>query len=824
MLESFLVRLGKLQIRKPGWVVVLILLSLFPAGWAASRLTLRTAFSELLPDSKPSVVEMRRVQARLSGTSTLTVVAEANGPDALKRFVDAVVPKIAALGPEYVGGVDDGPRRLHAFFEEHKHLYASLEDLKRLRDDVVEAYDAQVARATGMDLGLDDEEPQKVSVDDIIGRLQKKADDAKRSSPGMDGYYIGENGKIAAILVRTPFGTGDARAFELQRRIETIIAEVNPKQWDASMRFGFTGNLLTSAEEQHAITTDLTHVGMWGVGLILGVVFLFFLQVRTLIAMTLTIGVGCLWAFGLASFTVGYLNTATGFLVSIIVGNGVNFGIMFMARYSEARREERLPVDEAILVAHRGTWKGTLSAAGAAMIAYGSLSITDFRGFKHFGVIGGAGMLLCWVATYLLLPAVLVLFERWIPAKYGQGDVDARFAALYGRPFAFLATRFSRGIRLVALVTGVASAALGAQYFLSDPMQYNLRKIGNDDTGPTPTKRLSQRVDKIVGRLGQDGRAILVDRLDQIEPLVAELERRRDAAPPGDKPFSKVVTVYSLLPDRQPEKIELLREIKTRIDKARRRNMISDADWSRLVPHVPAELQAIGIEDLPDGLVRSFSERSGTRGRVVYIVPTEKKSVYDAHYLMKWADSFREVRLPSGEVIRGSGDPVIFSDMLKAIGEEAPKAILLSLVGTIAVILVTFRGSRAAWMTFATLALGLSWLAAFLFADDVKLNFLNFVALPISIGIGADYAINIMARREKGLGTGESVERVVIETGGAVILCSLTTTLGYLALLLSINQAVRSFGLVAAVGEVTTLMSAVLVLPSFLHRSAPRPA
>ena len=36
-----------------------------------------------------------------------------------------------------------------------------------------------------------------------------------------------------------------------------------------------------------------------------------------------------------------------------------------------------------------GTWKGTVSAASAAMIAYGSLSITDFRGFKHFGVIGG---------------------------------------------------------------------------------------------------------------------------------------------------------------------------------------------------------------------------------------------------------------------------------------------------------------------------------------------------------------------------------------------------------------------------------------------------
>ncbi|HVJ14151.1 MAG TPA: MMPL family transporter, partial [Polyangiaceae bacterium] len=96
----------------------------------------------------------------------------------------------------------------------------------------------------------------------------------------------------------------------------------------------------------------------------------------------------------------------------------------------------------------------------------------------------------------------------------------------------------------------------------------------------------------------------------------------------------------------------------------------------------------------------------------------------------------------------------------------------------------------------------------------IKLNFLNFLALPISIGVGADYALNMLKRRES---SGDiSLYRIVVETGGAVVLCSLTTTLGYLALLLSINGAVRSFGLVAAVGEITTLIAGVLVLPAYL--------
>ncbi|HEX7671795.1 MAG TPA: MMPL family transporter, partial [Polyangiaceae bacterium] len=812
MLEALLVRLAGYQIRRPWWVIFIVGVTLVPAGMATSRLTLRTAFSELLPDSKPSVIEMRRVSEHISGSSTLTVVAEGEGPEALKRFVDALSPRLLALGPELVVGVDDGTRQMQKFFEEHESLYADLDDLKRLRDDVVSQYDAEVSRAAGLDLGLDDEEPKKISVDEILGRLEKKAVEAKAKAPGTDGYYLGEGGRLAAVLARTPYGTGDPRAFELRRKIESIIQDINPKAWDPSMHFGFTGNLITSAEQTHAITSDLAHVGTWGVFLILLVVFGFFLQFRTLLAMALTIGVGCVWSFGVAKGTVGYLNTATGFLVSIIVGNGINFGIIYMARYTEARRDEGLSVEESLLTAQRGTWAATLSAAAAAMVAYGSLSVTDFRGFKHFGIIGGAGMFLCWVATYVILPPILVVTERVSPMFQGEtGGWRQRLSHAYGKPYAWLARRAPEAIVVFSAVLGAIGLVFTVRYLSQDPMEYDLSNIRNEDTASSPARLLGSRVDALVGRLGQDGRAILVDRLDQVQPLMDELNRRHSVAQKFSKPFSKVVSIFQMLPDHQEEKIALVSEIKARVLRARRRKFIDDADWARLAPHIPDELSPIGIADLPEQLARPFTEKDGTRGHVVYIAPTEGRSVYDAHYLMLWADSFREVRLPNGEIIRGSGDPVIFSDMLIAIGEEAPKAIALSFIGTI---LVTFRARRAAFTTVGALVLGLVWLVAFLAIRHIKLNFLNFVALPISIGVGADYALNMMARRQKE--PDASLDRVIVETGGAVVLCSLTTTLGYVALTLSINRAVHSFGLLAAVGEVTTILAAVLVLPSLL--------
>ena len=72
-----------------------------------------------------------------------------------------------------------------------------------------------------------------------------------------------------------------------------------------------------------------------------------------------------------------------------------------------------------LTTAVRHTWQATSTAALAASIAYGSLMATDFLGFKHFGVIGGIGMVLCWISTFVVLPPLIVWSER-------RGTIDHR--------------------------------------------------------------------------------------------------------------------------------------------------------------------------------------------------------------------------------------------------------------------------------------------------------------------------------------------------------------------------------------------------------------
>ncbi|MGC4091872.1 MAG: MMPL family transporter [Polyangiaceae bacterium] len=729
------------------------------------------------------------------------------------------MPELRALGPDYVGAVDFGVRDTQRFFESQKLLYADLGDLQRAHDRIVERYDWEVAKAQGSLLDEDDA-PPPISAEAIENELAAKAKQPTKGSelpPFPGGYYEAVDGTYIAVLIRTPV-SGRAKVKELLDRVQGVVNRVDPKKFSPSMRVGYTGDVITSQEEYDAIVTDLSEVGAGGVAGVLISVFLYFFKVRIVLTLGGTLLVGLLWTFGITHYTIGFLNSSTGFLVSIIAGNGINYGIMYMARYVEARRDQNLSPDDAVFAAHRDSWLPTLASAGTAALAYGSLMVTNFRGFKHFGIIGCYGMLLCWLATYLFTPALLVASERVWPAYRAlkPGETPQPSRSYYGLLFAKLAFGAPRVVTLLGVAIGVVSIALSVRYFAHDPMEYNMRNVRTDSaSSESGARALSDKVDKVVGRMGQEGMAVMTDRVDQVPLLTAELDKRWRAAAPNEKPFEKVVSIFSLLPADQAKKIPLIEEMRDRIQRAQRRGLIPPADWAKIEPHLPVgDIKPIGIAELPEQVARAFTERDGSRGRIVYIAPKVGQSVWNAKYLIRWADSFRSVKLPTGEVIKGSGRAVIFADMIQAIGEDAPKAIAMSALGSILIIVLAFRGDRLAWGVFVPWLLGITTLIAFMQLKDIRLNFLNFVAIPITIGIGAEYAHNVVQRyRFEGPAR---LEHVIKSTGGAVTLCSLTTTIGYLALLMSINRGIRGFGLSAAVGEITCLCAAVLWLPSLL--------
>jgi len=810
----------QLQVRRP-YIVLLIVAAITAVSvLLATRLTMRTGFEALLPESRKSVQELDRVAALTAGVSTIFIVLEGDDTPGLRKAADALVPALKEIGPPWVGAVEDGVHDAVTFMGPRAGLFADTAVLKKLLEDVDARFEFEARKAMGTDLGFDDDPPPEISAESLKKQLGLKDEDTKRFP---DGYYQSQDGKTVVVAIRAGvLGSDFDKANEALRRVRGVIERVDPKSFHPSIKYGLTGDLVIGLSEYSVFMADLTEVGLTGSVLLVLVVLLYYLRFRTLIAMSLTIAIGVAWTFGLTQMTIGHLNMATGFLFTIVAGNGINFAIIFMARYLEARREG-VPLEEALAIAQRETWIPTLTAACAAGAAYASLLVTDFRGFRDFGAIGGAGMVLCWIATFAALPSILTVIERIAPLDrvekpgvWGRLRKATERGVEFGKPFAALAGAAPRAMAIGGLLLAIGGAAMTYGYFKGDPMEYDLNNLQSKQSDRSKEEqRLIRLAQDITGYVGLNGMAIVVETADQVAPLKAALLERRDAAPANLKPFEGIHAIQDFVPANQAEKIPVLLALKERVLRAKKRKVISEADWNQIKDLIPPDdLKPFGIAELPDGIARLFTEKDGTRGRIVYISPTAGELTSDAKYLFRWADSFRETKLPDGRTIFGSGRAVIYADMWSAITADVPTAVLASFVATLLVVVLAFRAGKPTVIVVVSLLIGIAWMTGGLSLGKVKLNFLNFIALPLTFGIGVDYAVNIMQRyRSDGPGSALGAVR---STGGAVVLCSLTTLLGYLALVRSKNYAVRSMGIAAVLGEATCLVAAVLVLPAAL--------
>jgi hypothetical protein len=162
------------------------------------------------------------------------------------------------------------------------------------------------------------------------------------------------------------------------------------------------------------------------------------------------------------------------------------------------------------------------------------------------------------------------------------------------------------------------------------------------------------------------------------------------------------------------------------------------------------------------------------------------------------------------------GQGLLIIDLVDAIARDGPLATVLAFAAVVALVAIALRRLRPTALVVGSLLLGVAGLVGAAAWAQVRLNFINFVVLPITFGIGVDYAVNIVQRwRLEGPG---SLDRVLRETGGAVALCSLTTIIGYGSLLVADNRALRGFGLLASAGELACITAALVALPAWLLR------
>ena len=791
---------------RPRLVLALAAAVALAAGLLAVRLELRTAITELLPTREPAVVALERTRNRIGDLSLLLVGIRSPDRAANLRYAEALTVQLQQLPRQICELATYHVRDLRQFLAANRWLYLSEDDLTQIRDRLRREL-VRHKNPFAADLGLEDD----AAPDDVAGltaALEKRVllDDRFPGGVFAHGDYV--------WIATLPAGdlTAENLGDQIHAQVRRFVHEHPPAQFHPAMQVMEAGPVMATLHNREAVERDLVLVTVICVLLISASIALYFRSWRWVLVVVAPAALGTLCAFALAELAFGNLNSSTAFLGSIILGNGINYALVLGARYRERRRT--LATTAAMQAAVADVWRSTLAAAGAASVAYASLLVTGFRGFSQFGLMGAAGALLCWGATFTLLPALVALLD--------PGPSASRVALAAGR--AGTGAIWARVARLVvqrpqwtSAVTGLVTLAalLGMRHFIDRPFEYDFHRLSTDVEQDQEYKRFDENLDQLFSHW-HSPTVLLADRPDQVESLRQAI-RRKDADNGTGRPFiGQIVTIYDVLPgppEVQRRKLALLADIRRLADDPAVELLDGKTRQALAQNLPPAGLRALGPTDLPPLARRPFTERDGTVGRVLLAYHNAPAvSRWNGHDLLGIAAVLERLTLDDGQVIESSGPPMIFGAMLRSVLRDGPTATVLSLLGVVLVIGLLVRPRAAAALALATLLLGVVWMLGIAGLCDVRITFLNFIALPITFGIGAEYAVNLVARlREE-----PQIGRAIASTGSAVALCSWTTIVGYGSLLAAHSRALRGFGAIAILGEIACLGAALVALPAWL--------
>ncbi|MBU6374876.1 MAG: MMPL family transporter, partial [Bdellovibrionales bacterium] len=619
---------------------------------------LRTDIEELLPTTARSVLDLDEVTRRLESIDNLAVVMLSDNPSASKRFVDALVTELKKAPREKVAGVEYKIDRELQFFAARRPLYMDLPDLEKIRDYIREriAYEKQLYNPLNIFSGKELPEP-KLDIGSLERKYSQKISAYSRF-PG--GYYATPDGKTRIVLVNLPGkSSGVDTARDLRSIVDEAIQKVNPSLFDPQMKILYTGGVQNLLEEQAALIADLELSTVVVMILVTAVLLVFFRANRATLALVAALIIGTLWTFGVSYFAVGYLNANSAFLGPIVLGNGINFGIILLARYLEERRAGRKHF-RAMKRAIESTSTGTWTAALAAGLAYGSLMLTGFRGFKQFGVIGLIGMILCWIATFTVLPAYLTLLDRRRPLARPQ---KARKEPLAD----FLAAMISRHpakIWFSSFLLTVLSIAMFMRYS-SNILETDLSKLRDKRSMESGSAYNAKYLDEVFRRYLSP----IVIMPDEREAAVEIAQRLKTLKEKEGKTslISSVQTIDEFIPKDQPQKIAVIDEIRKLLP-PRLMAELSAEDNKRVSEFFqPETFQFVRQKDLPPLILEKFTERDGSIGKLVLVEPPLSNETWDGNALIRFISDLRQIADSVDPGAPVAGQLPVTADMLSAI-------------------------------------------------------------------------------------------------------------------------------------------------------------
>jgi uncharacterized protein len=877
-------------------VFLAVLLAAVSVVYALQSLTFATSTRALLPPGRPYVERYNQYESEFGDLDNIAIVVEAPSLPEATIYANRLVKQLRA---------DNVPLRRIAYridpkqFEGRGLLYLSKERLTNIRDavfDYQEFMEAFAARPTldqladGMatqiaaafvsnfiDLGLSDGKgaADLKFVQDLVELISTRLErpgpykspfGTLFSVPGADnpgaGYFLSEDQRLLFILAETESQrgsfTGDQRAIE---GIRGVIASLKREFPDVAV--GVTGKPALSNDEMVAAFRDSEHATIFAFALTLALLLAAFARFGKPVLMLVVLALSLCWSIGAATLVIGHLSLFSVMFISIVIGIGIDYGIYFLFRYEEELFLGR-NLKEAIEITAARSGPGMLLGAMTAAGTFYVLWLTDFRGVRELGFIGGSAIILAWLAMMTVLPAVLVLVDRRHATRAAGAIPRAIALERVHVPFVERLVSYPKTVLVMAAALTLVSA-WGLRYIQFDYNLLNLQALGTESVA------WEKRILATAGRSGFTALAS-ADSLEELRHKYNALRTLRSV--------SEVDSVLLLIPEDQPEKLKIIGDfaplvspvkigratavdpvrlasaldtLKRRFDIAgneapdgeiRTKLKLVAEDIGRLaikirqsdpqisepaLTHLQNQIyrdfvrsfqrlqdnltpRTIGLADVPPELRAKFISNSGRF--LLQIHPAV--DIWDREGAHRFVSDLRSV---DPDV---TGTPVITYEALGLMERAYQQGTIYAIVLVSLFTALTLRRTRETVLALLPLGLGLMWAFGLMYFFGLKFNMGNVFGLPLILGAAAEYGLNIVLRFMEGRDHGGPL--IARSTMMAVLVNGLTTIVGFGSLMIADHRGIFGLGLLLTLATITSLIAALVVLPVLLRMVPARPA
>jgi len=676
------------------------------------------------------------------------------------------------------------------------------------------------------------------------------------TSPRELGYFYVPNEQDRRqwrILVRVY----PVRNFSSLTSITHTVNAIRDAAVDAAKPFGefkigVTGRPALEADEMHATNVDSHHAEIAA----LLVVFIgLLIMLRSLwlaLAAEIALGVGIGWTCGWATLSVGELNLLSVVFLIALIGIGMDYLVQILTRYRlEARRYQRPTAVWVRVFKHVGPPINIacLGAAGAFLVSM----LTDFRGAAELGIIAGVGLILCLLAGYTVLPALLVLF----PPKLRPLALHRR----YGH------WRLGGPAKLILPLIWIAALALGSPamqktYFspglieLQVPNLESVRLVRTLQAwsaivlsrDPAQLRRVRDAVAPLAVVASTESVLEAQDNADWLKHHADPL--RVDWSPPtpiaaGDLPHLSVKAANladhfdpppatapstapaATLPPATPAgraAARSLRDFAGRIDALAPSEAPRAAQrlcaWQEVFAHelkdlldqfAPVELN---IQTVPAEVRRHLLSDDGFYALHIY----PRKDLWDQPNLIEFTNGVEKAvaTVPGAPPVTGIACDVYHTT--GAIRWAFFEATVYALALICILVYLDFGKLRPTLAAISVLGFGLPMLVAIMGLRGMTWNFANFFGLPILIGAGYEYGVFLVHRYLEAKKYPRRVWRRWDASDSALLLCAFITSSSFgFFWLLAHHEGLKSLGCVMTLGTICIYLAGLLVLRPILR-------